>query len=431
MNYNAQLDGFSLEIKSDGIQDTWEKNVVEYGVPFSAGAQLDSLGLKARATRFTAIFKNANYEMHEAFVQHCILDLVNTFVHPVYGPVKGMVKNISVLNRDLIKYAEVAFDFVEDANPESQPLYRPDVTQTVEATFIATQTLQMESVADALRSNLGASAAGVLSISLDPSKSILSQVQSVSMAGRAFIGRIDDAVNMLDAALTSVTNPAESLIAAVEYGTSIPGRVIGSIAYALERYSVAAVLSSKSPLSFVNSFRTGVQNLVQSAGPLRALVLTSAALVESVALADLYKIDDENRTMLARVESMPVWAPDGTQVYSPAVPQVLSVNELEKSLQINRENVQSAIAAIRAEKGSAEIIAGLKTISAALVDYIDQIKLEREKIVKIYIDTVIPVHLLCLQYGLSYMSAERICALNNFWNPNFCYGDAQVYVGQN
>ena len=55
-----------------------------------------------------------------------------------------------------------------------------------------------------------------------------------------------------------------------------------------------------------------------------------------------------------------------------------------------------------------------------LLDHVNRIKLQREKIITIRVDNPLPVHMLCLQYGLSYMAAERVCAINDFWCPNFC-----------
>ena len=64
----------------------------------------------------------------------------------------------------------------------------------------------------------------------------------------------------------------------------------------------------------------------------------------------------------------------------------------------------------------------------ALKEHVNKIKLKRERIVTVRIQDPIPVHLLCMQYGLPYMAAERICAINNFWCPNFIGGEVKIYV---
>ena len=56
-------------------------------------------------------------------------------------------------------------------------------------------------------------------------------------------------------------------------------------------------------------------------------------------------------------------------------------------------------------------------------------KIEREKVMVVEVDNPLPLHLLCLQYGLSYNTADRIYAINKqLKNPNFVSGEMSIYV---
>jgi hypothetical protein len=156
--------------------------------------------------------------------------------------------------------------------------------------------------------------------------------------------------------------------------------------------------------------------------------MVSAVQIESLYIADLYRKDEDSRLKLERVENSKVWNDDGSLNYVDTAPQVLSMNDLEKSLKQTRTDIQAAIDTVRNETGSPELIYLLKTIAADLLQYVDKVKLMREKIIEINLDHEIPVHAICLRYGLPFMAAERVCAINSFMNPNFCSGVVRVYV---
>lgn len=426
--YQAKIDDFEFEIKSDGIRDAYQKNIAEYDIPFSTGAIPDSLGVKSRSIRFTAIFKNDAYTSHQAFVSHALKDQVNTLVHPVYGPVKGMIKTLSVNNDERKRYCEIDIEFVDDASAEAAPVYSPDVAQSIEEILAESQTLSTEQLSSELASGLGSQSGVVLATELDPEKGILEQLTGLSIVQRNYLSKIESVVNMLDAAMIDISNPANSIIASIEFGQTLPGRVIGSIARAAERYAEAAKLITNSPRTFINSFRNGITDLLNTSSPLSTYIRTTSVQVESMYLAQMFSEDEKQRAVLTRVESSTVWGADGKMKYSPKSPQVLTILDLEECLVMVRQDVQAAIDQIRSELGSPAMIQNLKKMAEILLNHVNQIKLQREKIITIRVDNPIPVHLLCLQYGLSYMAAERVCAINDFWCPNFCQGEVRMYV---
>lgn len=428
MNYQAQLDGFTLEILDTGTTDDFEKNLGVYERPFSTGAKLDPMGIKRRSTRYTCIFRNDNYDSHEFFVQHLLLDQLNTLIHPVYGPITGAVKAISVRNTSRKRYAEIDIEFIQSASDTESQSYTPDIKYRVEQNLISTQQEQMDQFSETVHAALGPSAQSVLSPALTSDGKLLSQFTHLTFKAHQYISKVDAVVSVLNGSMATIENSAESIIAAVDYGTSLPGVVIGSIARCVERYAQAAVQVSQSPLSFVNNFRVSVAELIQSVAVLKSEIKIAAVQLESLFVADLYNIDDENRVVLDRVENSTIWNRNGTMNGIGEIPKVLSINELESSLKMVREDIQSVIDTIRLESGSSELIAALKEIAASLLYHIDTIKLQREKIISIDLDITMPVHALCVRYGLPYLAAERFMAINNFWNPSFCSGKVNVYV---
>jgi len=430
MSYQAKLDSFDLEIiggDGNGVHDTWEKNVDQPDIVFAAGAYPKSMGLKERTISFRAVFRKENYEAHEFFVAHVSGNLTHSFVHPIYGPLKIQVRSVSVVNESIKRRAFVDINAVETIDESDIPAFSPDVKHQIEQDIILAQKQQMTQFAADMKTDLGPAAQTVLSKVLDPTRSLLAQYGKVSWAIHKYLSKINVVKTTFEGLLTEITNPADSIISAIDYGTSLPGVIISCIAKTVERYAVAAKQVKNSPLAFVRSFQTSIQQLRKSAGELDTTVLACAVQIQALYVADLYVADESNRTELAKTESSRIWNADGTMNYQTSLPQVLSVSDLELSLQYTCESIQASIDALRAAQASEVLVYTLKKMSANLENYIDRVKLQREKIIEVEIDTEMPVHAICLKYGLPYMAAERICSINKFWNPSFCSGKVRIY----
>lgn len=426
--YKAKLDGFDLLIEDSGTADTWEKNVPEYDIPFASGAHTDGLGVRARHIQFTTVWFNDSYEMHEAFIAHCLLDSINTLIHPKYGQIKGRVKSVQAVHRDNPQLVKIDVAFVEDADPDVEPVYTPDLVAIVDQSIAAAQLSEMERFASDVNANMGPAGAAILAVALDPELGILGQIQGLSTAGRIWINKIETAVSAIDAAFANITNPVESLLSTIDYGTTLPGRVIGSVARSVERCALAVKKTNDSPLAFMYAFRGAAETLLSSSGDLAKYVVSGIPQLTAVVMAELYSADQKQRDELLKQESQDVWGNDGTLKYIPVLPSVLTINDIEMSIKSYRETAQAAIDSIRTDLGSPELIKNINIICKNLSDYVDSIKLNRERMIEIDVMDPVPVHLLCLQYGLPYTAAERICAINNFECPNFVSGKVKMYV---
>ena len=63
-----------------------------------------------------------------------------------------------------------------------------------------------------------------------------------------------------------------------------------------------------------------------------------------------------------------------------------------------------------------------------LLEHVGTIKLEREKILTVVLDNPMPLHLVCLRYGLPYNYAERLSSINTIPQPNFTDGEVSIYA---
>jgi C4-type Zn-finger protein len=98
----------------------------------------------------------------------------------------------------------------------------------------------------------------------------------------------------------------------------------------------------------------------------------------------------------------------------------MSVRELERSLTGVRETLQEAIDLARDQQA-------LKAMARQLLEHVNQVKLERDRMLTIALDNPMPLHLVCLQQGVSYRQASRLLAVNNIPQPNFTAGEVTVY----
>jgi prophage DNA circulation protein len=420
MQYKPMLDGFDLELMS-GIDTAVEKAIAEYEIPFANGGILDDLGVKARRFSMRTLWRRDNYEAHRYFAEHCQLPQLNRFVHPELGAINGRVKSITVTHDDRLRTAEIAVEFLEDVNPDVQPAYDPPLVASLEDGFgKAAAALAGEMSAEA-------AAAGVdTGAEVDAGKPLGGQVTARRWSARAFLARLDGAVSTLRNAFDQVLNPIDSAVAMANYGLSLPGQVIATVANAVERAAMAAQGAGNAPNMFVQSMRGSISRLAASVPMLGNSIRVAGASVAALFTGKMFADDEANKAVLRRLEDTEQWRPDGTSLTLPPAPAVLASNELEEALGRVREMIEDGIESARA-KGNAAAATVLTRQAAELSRFVNAVKLERDRIVRIEAADDTPLHLLCLRYGLPYAYADRVCTINDFINPTFCKGEVKLY----
>lgn len=431
--YPAEIDGLALEIET--IDDAFEKVIVRHEFPFKDGALLEDMGRKARVVKFRCYFwddgaDHATYDLHKELLDYLAALEIVELVHPKYGPLRGCVESMSVRHDDRDRTAEIDVTFVEGLIEDGGDTRRDDVEAVAEEAYNDGIEDQKREFADDVRDALGPEASGILDRVLDPALGIVEQFQDVSTKARNYLKTVETYVGTMEATLNTIANPANSLVSTINYGTNLPGRVIGSLSRVVERYALLYDSLKTAPARFVDSMTFGLKGLPNASGKFSKTTTIAAASHTALQTAYCYKADEVLRVAQKKNEGVRAFdvlgnytapAAAGTGVSSLAPETTMTVNELESSLAVVRASLQEAVELSRQSTS-------LKQQALQLQIHVSNIKLEREKIIRILLDNPMPLHLVCLRYGLPYNAAERLLTINSIRNPNCASGEVSVYA---
>ncbi len=434
------LDGFVIECES--IEDNFEKAIVEYEFPYRDGALLEDMGMKPRSIRLRCFFLNENYETHKDFINHLKSrrDL-SDLSHPKYGLVSGMVKNWVVRHNDCERAAEIDLTFTENLSGTIEPARYVDAESAVEEAFNNSLDEQESELRKDVATDLAAEAGGaaeaatILDAPLDETIPVADQVKKVTPAAREYMKELDRVFRTLDGLQVDAANPAGSLLGTLSFGATVPGRVLGSTTRTAERYARALDSLSDFPSRFLDSLKrelTALAEAIESApvagkaakrarATMGKQIRIAAAQRLSLEAAYLYKADEANREKLRKSEGKRSFDELGNFTALDAPGALMSMADMEGSLASVRASLAAAIARSR-QMGS------LKAMARALLEYVNVVKLERERIIETVVDNPTPLHLICLKFGLPYNYAARLLSINRIPVPNFTTGRVNVYA---
>jgi len=420
--YSAQLGPFALDIQD--IEDAFEKSIVKHEFPYRDGALLEDMGQKARTIKFRCFFMNETYLLHYDLINYLESKDLFELVHPKYGLIQGAVETMNVRHDDRLETAEIDITFIENLRGKAEPLPYVQVEKSIEEAVASGQEEQMEFFEEAVISELGPEGMDIVAEELVPEEGILEQFTGLSPAGRAYIKRVDAYVRTLEAELIEIANPANGLISAIDYGTNLPGRVIGALARTVERYAVLYNTAGNAPTRFLSSLDAGLTELDESIGDFSEQTRMAGAQRLALEAAYAYQEDEGTYNNLKRIEGQKSFDEEGNYIGSP-VGQCMSVNDLESTLALVRAALQESIETGRANNTELQ---SLKDMALALLTHVNKIKVEREKITEVEIDNELPLHLICLKYGLPYNTAERLLLINGVKQPSFVKGAVKIYA---
>lgn len=405
------LDDILLEMES--LDDTFEKAIARYEYPFADGADLEDMGQKAHTVKIRCFFydngEQATYADHITLLN--LLEKKSDFTlwHPKYGQLTGKIERISVRSDDRERCAEVDIDFIEQMREQIGIDGIPDLVETTESQYAAAVAQQETAIAAAAIDAVGAAALTEVPIGVSIMQAFAGKMGSV----RAFSAEVDSYLGHFDSLANSVTNPANSLVASITFATNLPGRLLGTITRVVERYARLYDSIATAPARFLASLDNGLLKLQATLEPAASSRRTPAAVAARVMIARQVKIACAQRLAL---EASYLYQAD-SQTQQPA----MNVTELEGSLSLVRQRLQEAIDLERT-------ITSLQPLALALQQYVSDIKTGRETLTTVTIDASLPLHIICLRYGLPAADAERLQRLNSFRNSNVCRGEVQIYV---
>lgn len=418
----AYFDLYELDLET--IDDQLSKAVAVYETPFSSDAALDDMGMNARSVRFRCYWLNERYHLHKLFLNSVQRqDELHTLRHPAYGRLKGMVRNTSIHHDDRQQCAEIDIEFVVESAPLATLSSLLAVLSAVQSTYRAGIATIMDAVERATAIVLSAAeAAQIATSTLTSGSSALSQLSGLSRAGRLLVATLDNAVGTVAGLVSAGSNPTSSFLNTIDFGSTFPGRIVQACAQCVERQATAIRAVVQTPSEFAGNYAAGVAELRSQAPELSAYLAATGAFQGAMSLAEMYETDESNRRTLVAAEASPAFDAAGNLIQSAAPPTVVPLDDLERSLAIMREAIQSAIDLDRENLQ-------LATAAQLLLRHVNEIKVERERLVDVTITSRMPMHAVCLRYGLDYRAAARILALNpTVENPSFVEGALTIYA---
>jgi prophage DNA circulation protein len=419
--FPASIDGIPFDCED--LEDSFEKTIARYEFPYRDGALLEDMGQKARTVRIRCYFLNEAYERHKELVNRLKSPSGDfELVHPLYGILKGQVESIVVHHDRREQTAEIDLTFLEQFRGTLEVQHRPSVDGGTEEAFQAGQDELTDSLSNDIAEELGADSGPILQDTLDPDRSLLDQFDELSAKARVYVKEADRYVRRLKKTLNEITSPANSLVSTISYATNLPGIVIGSLAGAVERYALLYGSLMTSPTRFLNSLAAGVADLETAFDRFGKYTKIAKAQRIAVELGSALKADQVKSRAQQRAASVKTFSALG-RLQKPIEPAeaVLTVSEIEVALAIAREVLQGAVELDRTMQST-------KDLAAILTDHVVEIKKERPAIMQVSLDNALPLHLVCLKYGLSYQDAELLMGINRIRRPNFVTGKVNVYV---
>lgn len=437
--YQANIDGFDIEMET--VSDGFQKAIARHEFPNTNGALLEDLGQKCRAITVRCYFLNEAYDEHYAFLD-TLDDLdVSEFVHPVYGLLKGRIEKVDVRHNDRLRTAELDLTFLEGRIEDAAGI-EISMPGAVEESFLDGMDEQQQAFAAGMTEDLGTAGASVAAQALDPDAGILTQFSSATGKVRAYVAQVDTAVRRMDSALLLVAQPANTLLATVNFGANLPGRVVGSVARCVERYAESYDALRTFPAQFQRSLKFSLDRLETSfrgfrskapAGSGRAVSETAAMtrIADHIRLASSHRLaleaaygfagDQANRLAAKKNEGQKSFDILGNYLEPVAPGPIMTRNEIEATLSSVMTAAQSAVDLLRG-------VQAVKDGAAGLVSFAQSILLSAERVKQVEIDGTLPLHLICLKYGLPYNAAERVLAINpQIKHPNFVSGTINIY----
>lgn len=432
--YQANLAGLDLELQDLG--DTFQKALARHEFPYRDGALVEDLGQKARTIKVRCYFFEETYDAHHDLI--ALLDAPGPleFVHPKYGVLRVGIESLDVRHDDRTRTAEIDLGLVESRlTPE--PVADQGVQAAAEDGFEEGQQEQAAALGDEM-----AGEGADVEAELDPEQGILEQAGDLAGDVRDFVTGIDSAVRTLESTMNQIQNPINSIMNTIDYAANLPGRVLGAVSATVERISEGVSSLRNAPSRFLTSLRDGVTALRNSfdgladslsSGPNRNSGRAAAyrmvakhldlAGAQRAALeaAVLFAADEAARQDARRQERTSAFDASGNRIGARDGAPILDAAEIERSLAITRAWLQEAVAANRGMQS-------FKTLAAALLDHVNRVKLESDRIVTVTETVPLPLHIICLKHGLPYNYAERIHSINRIRKPNFTSGEVKIYA---
>ena len=422
------IDGIILDTL-EPIRDSFTLAIAQYKIPFQRGSKLKNMGLDDRSIAIKCIFMEERYTEHKSFVDRMAATMDHELNHPVWGLLKGSIISCVIGYDDKESTAEIDLTYLVAAEdkPESLIFLPTTISWAIEERYAEAQTRQMDRLIEDLTDSVGSEAAEIVSAEVDPDLTLLEQFTSVSLAARNYIAEIDAAIARCEATLAGIEISSSSYINTIDFGTGLPGRLVAAMARVCERLCQGGITLADSPKSWLTNLDAAYSGFralfANDLFPAADQMLHSQTVRYSLETAYQYKIDNDNALALRQIETEHPFDIMGRRVNTETAPGIMTINDLDETLYTARSLLQQCIDINRSSAWT------FKRIAEALFIQVQETRLQRMRIIAVSVETVMPLHLICVKNGLPISMADRILSINpRIKNPNAVSGEVSLYA---
>jgi len=421
----------TIQLESVTITDNFSISIAKYSILYKKGPNLEKMGLDERSIKIHLFFKGLRYGEHKDFIDILSGTEINSheLQHPVWGRLIGCVENVSITYDERQRCAEIDLTFIVEGDSIGGlsgdiPI---SIARNVEDSFLTGQQSIQDSGANALIEDTGADSGIVGESDIDKTVSLLDQFTTVSQATRNYLQQIDLAIETCSNWYADVITSPSNFTSTIEFGAKLPGVFVSAVVAALDRTAEAKKDVSDSPATVLSNLRASYTEFIalfnNDAYPAKDLVEQVAAVHYGLIVANYYDVDNANAMRLKTVEASPLFTVLGDRVIADEPPQIMTITDLEYSVRDAREFLQRAI---DLNRDAAE---SFKRIAYLLLTHVENVRLQREKIITVNVDTEMPLLLIMKRNGLPEAYVDRILSINpDIVNPNFVKGRVNLYA---
>lgn len=407
------------ELKLVSIGNEISHAIAETIYPYKNGAELEDLGVNPEIYRFSAVIDNEDYRNNYQLLRNWFLSQFTEpieLIHPDHGVLVGYPKNVSFSSDRRRDFAQFDFDF-EIANIQEDVQDYTDPLEVAEAETVALNAEVQASVAESMQQ------AGVPDVEGDD-WSLLDVWNSLGDAAREFASGAQSALSKIQGVIATVKAPVDAINSTIVYAGTLSGKLTESVQKCCDSFTALMrnVSSTSSGLVATLASNLSGQMTALSDAPL-ALRRAFATLAASTLATETARlISDDEKRMGESIAQEKVVSDDaeGRQIAEDNEPFMTTPDDLEKAIAICRSFIDEVLPLVVSPYR-------LKKQAANLTDAALRIKMVFMTTKTVRIEHETPVHKVCLDNGLSYKAADRICALNGVVNPTFMSGEVLVY----
>lgn len=407
-------------LKLVSIGDEISHAIAETQYPYKNGADLEDMGVNAELLRFSCVLTNDDYKENYQALRNWFLSYFQEPIelyHPDHGVLKGYPKNVSFANDRRKNFAQFDFDFeIAGLQPDIQ-----DFTDPFEAVEDEAKEANAE-VQAALAEEM--QRAGVPDIS-DGDWSLLDYWGVIGDAAREFASGVNSALGKIQGVIATVKAPVDAINTTIDYMGTLSGKLTQSIQQCCDSFTTLARKMDSSNSSgrvamLASSLDEQLAAILTAPSAVYASFATLAASTLATETSRIISEDEIRMSEAIAAEKVVSDDAEGRAIAQSSEPFIMTPDDLENSLAVCREFIQKVLPiSISPER--------LKKQAATLADATLRVKMEYMTTKTFTLHQETPVHKVCLDNGLSYKAADRICALNGVKNPTFMNGEVLVY----